>query len=257
MTTKYFRTNLNCGSCVAAVTPFLNGSPSIKQWSVDTADPRKILAVEGTGVSRDSVERLVSDAGFKVFDEITSSSVPASSLHELHPASAATPQKSLLATYHPLLLILAYLVGIVALSEITAGSFHWMRAMGHFMGGFFVAFSFFKLLDLPGFATSYQTYDVLARRSIGYGYAYPFIELALGIAYLVNFSPVMTNVVTLAVMLVGLVGVTQALLAKRKIQCACLGSVFNLPMSYVTFIEDGVMALMALAMLATTQVHGV
>jgi hypothetical protein len=60
----------------------------------------------------------------------------------------------------------------------------------------------------------------------------------------------MTNAATLAVMLLGLVGVTQALLAKRQIKCACLGSLFQLPMSYVTFIEDGVMAVMAIVMLS-------
>jgi hypothetical protein len=50
-------------------------------------------------------------------------------------------------------------------------------------------------------------------------------------------------------MLVGIWGVTQALLQKRRIQCACLGTVFNLPMSKVTFIEDALMAVMAMFML--------
>ena len=31
------------------------------------------------------------------------------------------------------------------------------------MGGFFVAFSFFKLLNLPAFADAYATYDVAAK----------------------------------------------------------------------------------------------
>jgi len=33
------------------------------------------------------------------------------------------------------------------------------------------------------------------------------------------------------------------------VKCACLGAVFNLPMSYVTLIEDASMAAMAAAML--------
>ena len=45
------------------------------------------------------------------------------------------------------------------------------------------------------------------------------------------------------------VGVVKALVAKRKIQCACLGTVFNLPMSRVTLIEDGLMIAMAAVML--------
>lgn len=250
MTTKRFQTNLNCGSCVAAVTPFLNDQTSIKRWSVDTADPRKVLTVEGDDVSRSHVERLVSEAGFKVLGEIELASSPTHDLYSLGSVPPVKSKKSLLTTYQPLFLILAYLIGLVGLFEITAGTFHWMRAMSHFMGGFFIAFSFFKLLDLPGFVTSYQSYDILARRSIAYGYAYPFIELCLGIAYLANADPILTNVATLAIMLLGLVGVTQALMARRQIRCACLGSVFQLPMSSVTFVEDGVMAAMSIAMLA-------
>ncbi len=247
MTTQKYKTNLNCGSCVAAVKPHLDSDPNISRWSVDTNDPNKVLTVEGKNVSVQTVERHVSEAGFKVLGELNGS---APSI-----ASASAPEKkSFVETYRPLLLILAYLIGIVALVEITAGAFDWMRAMANFMGGFFIAFSFFKLLDLQGFVDSFQTYDVLARPVRSYGYAYPFIELALGVAYLVRFAPIVTNSVTLAVMLIGIVGVTQALLKKRQIQCACLGTVFNLPMSKVTFIEDGLMAAMAAIMLVALSV---
>jgi hypothetical protein len=39
-------------------------------------------------------------------------------------------------------------------------------------------------------------------------------------------------------------------MAKRKFQCACLGAVFNLPMSTITLVEDLLMVGMAGAMLA-------
>lgn len=52
-------------------------------------------------------------------------------------------------------------------------------------------------------------------------------------------------------MLVSIVGVTQALVQKRRIRCACLGTVFNLPMTTVTFMEDALMAGMALVMLVS------
>jgi hypothetical protein len=38
-------------------------------------------------------------------------------------------------------------------------------------------------------------------------------------------------------------------LNKQKIQCACLGAVFNLPMSTVTIIEDLLMVAMAAYMI--------
>jgi hypothetical protein len=121
--------------------------------------------------------------------------------------------------------------------------------MRHFMAGFFLVFSFFKLLNVTAFADAYMTYDVVAKRARWYGLAYPFIELLLGLAYFVNFQPMVTNVVTLVVMGVGTIGVVESLLNKRKIRCACLGTVFNLPMSVVTLVEDTLMVAMALAML--------
>ncbi len=42
----------------------------------------------------------------------------------------------------------------------------------------------------------------------------------------------------------------QALLQKRTIQCACLGTALKLPMTKVTLGEDLLMGLMALGMLA-------
>ena len=121
--------------------------------------------------------------------------------------------------------------------------------MRFFMAGFFLSFSFFKLINLKGFAESYAMYDIVAKRILVWGYVYAFIELGLGIAFLVNFNPVLTNWITLLVMTISIVGVLQSVLNKRKIQCACLGAVFNLPMSTLTIIEDLLMIAMSAAML--------
>jgi hypothetical protein len=50
-------------------------------------------------------------------------------------------------------------------------------------------------------------------------------------------------------MSVSIIGVLQTVLNKQRIQCACLGVVFNLPMSTVTVIEDGLMIAMSAWML--------
>ncbi|MBV07871.1 MAG: hypothetical protein CMN21_01485 [Rubinisphaera sp.] len=235
-----YKTNLNCGSCVSKVKPYLDSDPQINQWSVDTGTPAKILTVEGDSISRESLAQHLDQAGFKLLDEVQEDQPELKKEEE--PAS-------FLKTYRPLLLVLGYLLGIVGLVEGMSGGFDVMRAMQNFMGGFFVVFSFFKMLDLTGFVNSFQSYDILAKRSRTFGYLYPFIELGLGLAYLTGIFPIATNATTFVIMLIGILGVSQALLAKRKIQCACLGTVFNLPMSKVTFIEDGLMALMAAVML--------
>lgn len=236
--TRTYATNLRCQSCVDKIKPYFDGEPSIHHWSVDTNAPDKPITVHGENVPSDLVDKLLGKAGYKVTRELTA--------HE--PAIEATPavEKQ---SYYPLLLILFYLLGVVGLVEITIGSFHWERAMRNFMAGFFLVFSFFKILNVTAFADAYMTYDVVAKRFRPYGLVYPFIELALGAAYLTNFQPVVTNLLTLVVMGVSLIGVIQSLLHKRKIQCACLGTVFNLPMSVITLVEDGLMVLMAALMI--------
>jgi copper chaperone CopZ len=164
------------------------------------------------------------------------------------------PSKSWFAIYKPLLLIFAFITGISAITAFHANIFgaeHFMgmQFMNHFMAGFFLVFSFFKFLDLKGFAESYAMYDLLAMKVPVYGFIYPFIELALGIAYLINFEPQATNIATIIVMGFSSLGVIQSVLDKKKIRCACLGAVFNLPMSTVTIIEDLLMVAMAAVML--------
>ena len=162
-----------------------------------------------------------------------------------HHNEVAEQTKSWLGTYKPLLIIFAFITGISLLTARINNQFEWMLFMNHFMVGFFLVFSFFKLLDLKGFADSYSMYDIVAKKIKPYGFIYPFIELALGIAYLISFNPTFTNVATIVVMGISSIGVIQSVLNKKKIQCACLGAVFNLPMSTVTIIEDLLMIVMA------------
>jgi copper chaperone CopZ len=164
-------------------------------------------------------------------------------------ANFAIETKSRLATYWPLLLIAAFIT--VASFAGTAGSgmvFHnWMI---NFMAGFFLVFSFFKLLDLRGFADAYAGYDLIAMNWKPWGLIYPFVELGLGFAYLFRFQLPLTNWIALIVMSVSILGVLRSVSRKETIRCACLGTVLNLPMSTVTIIEDGLMIAMAGMMLA-------
>ena len=240
--TLQLKTNLNCNACIADVKPYLDAEPSIEHWDVDIANPDKTLTVHGGSISMETIQAAVTRAGFQVLGEITATS-------DASAADAATADASDRTTYYPLLLLATFLVGLVLLLEFRAGAFVWVRAMQNFMGEFFLTFAFFKLLDLRGFAESYRMYDVIAKRLPAYAYIYPFIELSLGAGYVTGVLPLATNVATLVVMSVSSIGVIQSLLAKRTIRCACLGTVFNLPMSTVTLVEDTLMVAMAAAML--------
>jgi len=157
----------------------------------------------------------------------------------------AEQTKSWLEIYKPILLIFFYISFVTLLVQFQNHHFDTMQWMQHFMAGFFLVFSFFKILNLKGFSESYVMYDVLAKRFPVWAYIYAFVELSLSVAYLINFNPLVTNAITFIVMSVSIIGVLQSVLNKKKIQCACLGAVFNLPMSTVTIIEDALMIVMS------------
>lgn len=66
MGTFQFKTNINCGSCIKSVTPFLNELDNVDTWKVDTENPDKILSVELDDENVSSVVDAVKKAGFNI-----------------------------------------------------------------------------------------------------------------------------------------------------------------------------------------------
>jgi copper chaperone CopZ len=64
MKTLRFKTNINCGGCVKAVTPILNATATIESWQVDTMNPDKILTVT-CALDEGQVVELLEQAGFQ------------------------------------------------------------------------------------------------------------------------------------------------------------------------------------------------
>lgn len=65
METIKLKTNIKCGGCISAVTPYLNQSVGEGNWLVDTQNPDKVLTVKTEGVSADAVQKAVQQAGYK------------------------------------------------------------------------------------------------------------------------------------------------------------------------------------------------
>lgn len=61
-----FKTNINCGNCVRAVTGFLADVKGVSHWEVDTEDPNKVLVVKGETIDIEEVKVAVEDAGFDI-----------------------------------------------------------------------------------------------------------------------------------------------------------------------------------------------
>jgi copper chaperone len=66
MKTLKFKTNINCGGCLAKISPFLNAEQTIKKWEVNTSVPEKVLTVESDDANPDKVISIVQKAGYKI-----------------------------------------------------------------------------------------------------------------------------------------------------------------------------------------------
>jgi copper chaperone len=65
MNTLKFKTNVNCGGCIATVTPHLDQLEGVVKWSVDTSNPLKVLTVETSGLDADVIVETLKNAGYK------------------------------------------------------------------------------------------------------------------------------------------------------------------------------------------------
>lgn len=240
MTHTYNITGMTCTSCQSKVQGLLSNIDGVKNVSINLQK----------GIAEVDMSKHISINTFKTaLQDYPKYQITEADSKPTILSVEEKETKTWLATYKPILLIFAYITSISFLASFQHNTIHWMDTMRIFMAGFFLTFSFFKMLDLKGFAESYAMYDIVAKKVNSWGFIYAFIELALGIAYAINFQPFVTNIVTFLVMTVSIIGVLQSVFNKRKIKCACLGAVFNLPMSTVTIIEDALMIAMSAVMI--------
>ena len=225
MKQEFVIAGMTCGNCKKGVEEKLNSIPGISEIQVNLKSG--ITAIETPQTLSFEAIEVVLGSKYTVTDRI----VEASKWKALFPLG---------------LIFLYVLFGAVFLQQPAFSSFGFMM---DFMGLFFIVFSFFKFLGYRSFPTSFATYDPIAKAIPIYGWIYPFIETALGLAFLFQFEVTLALWVSLFVLSVTTFGVLQSLLNKNKIQCACLGTVLNLPMTEATLIENIVMILMALGLL--------
>jgi copper chaperone CopZ len=265
---------MHCQACISRIDAAVRKLPGVTDALV-TLNPARAQIWSNAHTSETTLVRSIESAGSYTVTDITSEAL-APAPHAPHHASPATPlptpeyapaaepdTRPALVRLYPLFLIVAFITLVAGLatafrtgsaseavaSHATSLHWSWHSFMLDFMAGFFLVFSFFKLLDLRGFASSYAMYDLLAMRVRPWGLVYPFVELALGVMFLVRFQIPAANIATLALMLLGAAGVLNALRQKKQLRCACLGTALNLPMTTVTLVEDLAMAAMAGAML--------
>ncbi|QYX57319.1 glutaredoxin [Roseovarius sp. SCSIO 43702] len=119
-----------------------------------------------------------------------------------------------------------------------------------------VALAIQKLQDIEGFVNGFLGYDLLARRYVPYGYAYPFMELwaGVGMMALIGTGSALIWAVAPVGIFIGTIGAISVIKAvyidKRELTCACVGGGSNVPLGAISLSENLIMAGMGIWMLA-------
>ncbi len=158
------------------------------------------------------------------------------------------------AEYAKFVLVILLIIGVSALLTYWR-TWSTRQFLNDLMAVFFITFAAFKFSQLEIFAKTYRVYDLIAKRLPAWGYLFPFVEAALGFSYLLtNKSPGLYFITLLVTGLAGWgvwhdlrIGARQR--RRSQVVCACLGTVIQLPLSKVSFVEDFSMFVMAAVML--------
>ncbi|HUQ97768.1 MAG TPA: heavy metal-associated domain-containing protein, partial [Chitinophagaceae bacterium] len=165
MTHQYTITGLTCAGCVAKAKSAFLKLGAVTEAAVQLEAPQATITMQ-QHIPLPTLQSALDAAGAYTITEADGG---------MHAHREGEETLTWLATYKPVLLIGLFITGITVITASGGQGFDWASWMQQFMAAFFLAFSFFKLLDVKGFAESYATYDVIAKRWFGWGLLYPFI----------------------------------------------------------------------------------
>ena len=148
MTHTYQIEGLHCGSCVAKVKNELLKIGDVTEAEVQLKSPQATISMS-KHIPLNSLQQAINKAGEYIIAE--------AGTNDQAQLEEPVETKTWFEIYKPLLLVFAFIMGIATITSWQNGAFHLMNWMANFMGGFFIAFSFFKLLDIRGFADSYSS----------------------------------------------------------------------------------------------------
>jgi copper chaperone CopZ len=227
---------MTCGNCKAKVTDTLERIEGVQSVEVDLASKSATIDMD-KHIPLKTMRNALPDKYTITEKDVD---MPTSGFEDM-------VEKSKLQQLKPLFIILGYITTASVL--LHREDWNLGEMMIDFMGLFFIVFSFFKMLDISGFASSFSMYDPIASKVPYYGRMYPFLETILGLMLLFRYQVDIALLATIVLLGITTYGVTKTLLAKRAIKCACLGTALDLPMTEATFIENAIMIVMSVIML--------
>ena len=146
--------------------------------------------------------------------------------------------------------LMALAVSVVALGEVST-----LRVIEWFIAIAMTLLAVQKLQDVERFSTMFLNYDLLARRWVRYGYIYPVGEALAGILMIAGVLVWLSAPIALFIGTVGAVSVFKAVyIDKREIKCACVGGNSNVPLGFVSLMENLMMMAMGAWMIIKASV---
>ena len=115
----------------------------------------------------------------------------------------------------------------------------------NYIGFIFIVFGILKLFNLIKFAKIFNKYDIISKKNKIYPFFYPFIEIIIGILLMENIKINEVLFFTIILMVISIFSVIPTLLSGEKLRCGCIGSFFNIPLSYITLSENIMMLSMS------------
>lgn len=154
-------------------------------------------------------------------------------------------------TYKPVIAIFASAALMaLAVSWAAFGTLLSMRVAEWFIAISMCLLAVQKLRDIDSFSNSFLGYDLLARRYVRYAYVYPFAELFAGVLMIAGALTWLAAPVALFIGAIGAVSVYRAVyIEKRDLKCACVGGESNVPLGFISLLENVMMVAMAIWML--------
>lgn len=153
-------------------------------------------------------------------------------------------------SYRPVAALFAMTAMIaLAASKAALGAAFTALALQWFGGISMATLALLKLQDVERFSTMFLNYDLLAKRWVRYGYVYPFAEALAGLLMIAGVLPWLSIPLALFIGTVGAVSVFKAVyIDRRELKCACVGGSSNVPLGFVSLVENLGMIAMALWM---------
>jgi len=150
-------------------------------------------------------------------------------------------------TYKPVVAVFATTAAMaMAASFAASGTVLSVRAVEWFVAFSMCVLSILKLQNLETFSSTFLGYDLLAKRWVAYASLYPFAEGLAGVLMIAGALNWLSVPLAALIGGIGAVSVFKAVyIDRRELKCACVGGGSNVPLGFVSLVENLMMVAMA------------